>query len=140
MAIDYKWPASLLLLCVTALGLSGCGDREAEDADVPMKAAVFDPMALALPEGPLIKGRDIWVETCGQCHVRGLGGAPRIADREAWAERITKGKETLYDHAINGFSGPQMNEMPPKGGFTDLTDDEVKLAVDFVVYASQADW
>ena len=129
-----------LTLCLSAVAIfSGCGGEEAPAAESAKPAAPkpFDPMALELSEPELIQGREIWVATCGQCHVRGLGRAPIIADQKAWAPRIAKGKEVLYDHAINGFSGPQMNEMPPKGGFMDLTDEEVKLAVDFVVYASQ---
>ena len=94
-------------------------------------------MALELTDANLIKGREIWMATCGQCHVKGLGGAPKIGDIEAWAPRIAKGAEVLYDHAINGFSGPQMNEMPPKGGFMHLSDEEVQLAVDFVIHASR---
>ncbi len=123
-----------MLLLVAAF--SGCGKEESKGS-ASVAAQPFDPMALELSDPHLIEGRTTWVATCGQCHVRGLGGAPIIADKAAWAPRIAKGKETLYDHAINGFSGPQMNEMPPKGGFTELTDEEVKRAVDFVIFASQ---
>ena len=40
----------------------------------------------------------------------------------------------LYDHSINGFQG-QAGYMPPKGGRTDLSDDEVKSADTLLVYA-----
>lgn len=123
-------------MLLLAVAFSGCGKKESMGAK-PQASKPFDPMALELTDANLIEGRKTWVATCGQCHVRGLGGAPIIADKAAWAPRIAKGKETLYDHAINGFSGPQMNEMPPKGGFTELTDEEVMRAVDFVIFASQ---
>ena len=134
--MTYRALVSLALSLSVASLISGCGGEEAPSSKVEQAPKPFDPMALELDDPSLIKGREIWVATCGQCHVRGLGGAPIIADKEAWAPRIAKGKGVLYDHAINGFSGPLMNEMPPKGGFTDLTDEEVKLAVDFMVYAS----
>lgn len=123
-------------MLLLAAAFSGCGKEEPKGSAAEA-AKPFDPMALDLTDPNLIAGRATWVSTCGQCHVRGLGGAPIIADKAAWAPRIAKGKGALYDHAINGFSGPQMNEMPPKGGFTELTDEEVKRAVDFVIFASQ---
>ena len=125
-----------LLILLLAACLSGCGgegDPEGK-TEVPK---VFDPMALELSDADLIQGREIWVATCIKCHLKGLGGAPKIGDTHAWAPRIAQGKATLYAHAIHGFSGPLMTEMPPKGGFTNLSDDEVRLAVDFVVHASR---
>ena len=129
-------PAGVFLF--VSLMMVGCGGEKAAPVDTPApQPKAFDPLALDLPDPALVEGRDIWIPTCGQCHIPGLGGAPKIGDKAAWADRIAKGKPTLYDHAINGFSGPQMLVMPPKGGFTELTDEQVKLAVDFVVYASQ---
>ena len=50
---------------------------------------------------------------------------------EAIEDRIKKGKDTLHKHAIEGF-----NTMPAKGGRGDLSDDEVKAAVDYMVNQS----
>ena len=44
--------------------------------------------------------------------------------------------ETIYDHAINGFQG-ENGVMPPKGGFMNLSDDDIKLAVDYMVDAGK---
>ncbi|WP_309379863.1 c-type cytochrome [Cerasicoccus frondis] len=132
------WSAVCLLACL--LLVSGCG-QEAKPVAVSEpkaeKPKLFDPMALKLSDPALIEGRELWVPRCGQCHISGLGGAPKIGDQKAWAPRIAQGKEILYQHAINGFSGPQMLVMPAKGGFTELTDEQIKLCVDFVVHASQ---
>ncbi len=129
----------LLSLLLIALSLGGCsGEKKVSSSVKPEPISVFDPMTLALPDADLIHGREIWMPTCGQCHIRGLGGAPKIGDQAAWAPRIAQGKEVLYEHAIHGFTSPQLNEMSAKGGFTELTDSEVKLAVDFVVFASKA--
>ncbi|WP_309398102.1 c-type cytochrome [Cerasicoccus maritimus] len=128
------------LILVALFSLNGCGQERTPVVESPAtveKPKPFDPMALTLSDPKLIEGRELWVPRCGQCHTSGLGGAPKIGDKAAWASRIAQGKEVLYEHAINGFSGPQMLIMPAKGGFTELTDEQVKLCVDFVVHASQ---
>ena len=50
-----------------------------------------------------------------------------------WAPRVAKGKAVLYDHAINGFFGPDDTMMPERGGNPALSDAEVKAAVDYMV-------
>jgi cytochrome c5 len=98
--------------------------------------SVFDPMEVTLGSQALEDGRSIWMETCAPCHLKGLGDAPVIGNHEAWAPRISKGKDTLYMHAIEGFYG-DVGEMPTKGGNESLNDEQIKLAVDFVIYCSQ---
>lgn len=73
-------------------------------------------------------GEDTYNQVCMACHMTGAAGAPIKDDAEAWAPRLEKGMETLYDHAINGF-----NAMPAKGGNTSLSEDEIKAAVDYML-------
>ena len=61
----------------------------------------------------------------------------KITDRKAWAPRIAKGKNVLYEHALHGFFGPDGAMMPERGGNPDLSDDEIRAAVDFMVANSQ---
>lgn len=77
-------------------------------------------------------GEAVYNQACMACHMTGAAGAPIKGDTEAWAPRIEKGMETLYDHSINGF-----NAMPAKGGNASLSDEEVKAAVDYMVEESQ---
>ncbi len=44
--------------------------------------------------------------------------------------------ETMYRHSIEGFQGDS-GMMPPKGGNTSLSDDEVKAAVDYMVQQAE---
>jgi len=81
-------------------------------------------------------GKAVFDQACTVCHTQGVAGAPKFGDAEAWAPRIAKGKETLYQHAIDGFTGDS-GTMPPKGGFTNLSDDQVKAAVDYMVENAQ---
>ncbi len=57
-------------------------------------------------------------------------------NKDEWAPRIAQGKDTLYKHAIEGFTGAK-GMMPARGGAATLSDDDVKAAVDFMVAKSQ---
>lgn len=79
------------------------------------------------------RGRTVWIGTCRNCHGEGFADAPAVADRAAWAPRVAKGQAVLYRHAIEGAFGPQSQMMPPRGGNPKLSDEEVRLAVDYMV-------
>ena len=76
-------------------------------------------------------GEKLFGSVCTTCHTAGLMGAPKFADKAAWAPRIAQGKDTLYKHAIGGYQG-KSGVMPAKGG-SQASDDEVKAAVDYMV-------
>ena len=77
-------------------------------------------------------GEEVYADACAACHDSGAAGAPKIGDSGAWSDRISKGDDTLYDHAINGF-----NAMPAKGGCSDCSDEEIQNAVDHMVAESK---
>lgn len=81
-------------------------------------------------------GESVYNSGCAACHATGVAGAPKTGDKAAWAGRITQDIEVMYDHAINGYQG-ESGVMPPKGGFMNLSDDDVKLVVDYMVEASK---
>ncbi|HFC52823.1 MAG TPA: cytochrome c5 family protein [Gammaproteobacteria bacterium] len=82
------------------------------------------------------KGEEIYKQVCFACHDAGVAGAPKIGDKAAWEPRIAKGMDTLHKHAIEGFTG-DAGAMPPKGGRTDLSDEAVMSAVDYLVGKSK---
>jgi len=85
----------------------------------------------------LKQGRVIWGANCQNCHGGNKAtGAPKITSQKAWQARIDKGMDVLIDHALNGFVGPRYTEMPPRGANPDLTDEQVGLAVAFMVWSS----
>lgn len=65
------------------------------------------------------------------CHAAGVAGAPKPGDKADWGPRIAQGKETLYKHAIEGYTGSK-GMMPARGGSTSLSDADVKAAVDYM--------
>ena len=81
-------------------------------------------------------GEEVYNQACVACHGAGVAGAPKFGDKAAWAERVTQGADTLHKHAIVGYQG-KAGFMPPKGGRTDLSDQSVINAVDFMVAAAK---
>ncbi|NJO16856.1 MAG: cytochrome c5 family protein [Thioploca sp.] len=80
----------------------------------------------------LTQGEQIYNNTCIACHLAGMSSAaPKIGNQRDWVGRIDKGIETLLDHSLNGF-----NDMPPRGGKPNLSDDEVKDAVAYMISKS----
>jgi cytochrome c5 len=77
-------------------------------------------------------GEHVYSTVCTACHGTGVAGAPKFGDKKAWAPHVAKGKDVLYKHAIEGFTGTS-GTMPPKGGNPDLSDADVKAAVDYMV-------
>ncbi len=67
---------------------------------------------------------------CSLCHEGGAGGAPRIGNRTEWEPRATRGKLALYETALKGKPN---TAMMARGGFRDLSNDEVMSAVDYMV-------
>lgn len=110
------------------------------DAEMAVDAAMTEAAATSnaadLSGMDLALGKTTYDSACWLCHNPGAAGAPKFADVAAWAPRIAKGMDTLYDHAINGFQG-EAGLMPPKGGRADLSDVEVRAAVAYMVDSSR---
>ncbi|MEX2481846.1 MAG: c-type cytochrome [Gammaproteobacteria bacterium] len=79
-------------------------------------------------------GKAVYDKACFACHAQGIAGAPKHADMAAWEARLDQGVATLYDHAINGYTG-DAGMMPARGGNPSLSDAEVKAAVDYMIAA-----
>ena len=89
--------------------------------------------AAAVASGPR-SGEDVYNSACMACHTTGAGGAPKVGDVVAWAERIIKGSDVLHDAGINGVPGTGMID---KGGCMSCSDEEIIAAVDYMVENSQ---
>ena len=86
--------------------------------------------ALAELEDRRTFGKVIVETRCVKCHGTGVGGAPKIADREAWTPRVRQGLDTVVASAIHGHGA-----MPPRGGMADLTDVEIRNAIVYMFKA-----
>ncbi len=127
----------LILAGALAALLAACGGQESGTpaASAPAPAApAAAPVAAAPAANPA--GESVYKKTCALCHAAGVAGAPKPGDKAEWVARIAQGDETLYKHAIEGFTG-EKGMMPPRGGGSSLSDDEVKAAVDYMVAKSK---
>lgn len=93
------------------------------------------PVAPTAEAATEVDGKAVYESACFACHMAAVAGAPKFADAEAWAPRVAKGMETLYANSINGYQG-EAGIMPAKGGRADLSDEQVRAAVDYMVEAA----
>jgi cytochrome c5 len=102
------------------------------------KLLVSSAVAAMLASGvALADGAATYNSACVTCHAPAIAPAlksPGLGDKAAWAPRIAKGMDALYASALNGVPG---TAMAAKGGFANLSDDDVKAAVDYMVNSSK---
>lgn len=88
------------------------------------------------PVAAALSGPQVYNSACIACHAAGVGGAPIVGDVAEWSARIAQGMDVLTQHAIDGYTG-ELGYMPAKGGRTDLSDEEVTAAVDYMAAESR---
>ncbi len=95
-----------------------------------MPEPAAEPVAATQPDG-----QAVYQNACFACHTTGAGGAPIVGDTASWKDRIANGRDSMVSNAINGFTG-SAGVMLPKAGRTDLSDEEVAAAVDYMIATS----
>lgn len=115
---------------------SAAGDAVADKAQEAASAMAPAAGGETATDAELTQGQSVYEGKCQACHATGAAGAPKFGDKTNWAPRIAQGMDILVKHALEGFKG-SVGYMPPKGGFTALTDDEVKAAVAYMVSQNQ---
>jgi len=75
-------------------------------------------------------GESVYKNRCSLCHAGGAGGAPKFGNREDWVPRAALGRIALYEVALRGKPN---TAMMARGGFRDLSSDEVMAAADYML-------
>jgi len=102
--------------------------QEAEQ-ETPPAASTPEPVAAVTgTEASGIDGEGIYQKTCKVCHDAGVANAPRPGDGTAWAPRIEKGYDAMFESVKNG-----LNAMPPKGACMACSDAELRSAMEYLV-------
>lgn len=132
-----------ILIGVASLALlAGCDGENKGTAAAPpplqFQVSEVKPQTSA-PAPDLLTGERVYKSTCSICHRSGLGGAPRIGNKDDWEARLAQGSEILYDRAIHGYRGSKGN-MPARGSNIRLSDSEVRAAVDYMAAHAIPAW
>ena len=77
---------------------------------------------------------NIYRQNCSHCHSGSAPSAPTVGDTQAWTSRLSRGFNQLYSSAIQGVPN---TAMIAKGGHQDLSDDQIKLLVGYMLSASK---
>jgi cytochrome c len=77
-------------------------------------------------------GKSVYEQNCMACHGEGVAGAPKLGEMGDWKERLPKGIDAMVALVIEGVQG-YSGAMPPRGGNTKLTDDQIREAVQYMV-------
>lgn len=105
-------------------------------AQAAAQAAALAAAASQVAYGGTTDGKTIYDQLCTACHTSGVGMAPMLT-AAGFGARLAKGKETLYQHAIEGFTGPDGGIMPPKGGNPALSEAQIQATVDWMLEQSK---
>jgi cytochrome c5 len=103
-------------------GATGAAAQAAAAAEAAQGAVAFDGT---------LDGSVIYAAVCTGCHGTGALNAPKL-EAAAWTARIAQGNDILYKHAIEGYTGAA-GVMPAKGGMAALSDEQVKVTVDWML-------
>ena len=110
---------SIALLMLAWL-LAGCTESgTAELAQNQQLEEMDDALAI---------GQRAYEDLCAGCHEEGLYGAPKTGDLAAWEGRSWLWEAVLFEHARVGF-----NQMPAKGGDSQLDEATVTKAAEYML-------
>ena len=93
-------------------------------------AEVMAPVA-GVEVAVTVTPEEIYQSACQSCHASGILESPLFGDNAAWEPRFAQGLEALYQSVING-----KGNMPAKAGRTDLSDETIRLTVDYMLEAA----
>lgn len=104
-------------------------------AAVPASApAMVAATATAAAPAPATSdvGEKLYKQACAACHVAGVAGAPKFADKAAWAPRNATGMDALVAAVVAG-----KGIMPAKGGAAGASDADLRAATQYMVDAAK---
>jgi len=124
------------VMALALAGLAACSKQQESAAPTAAPAAPTAAASVAAAPAENALGKSTFGKVCAMCHAAGVAGAPKPGDKADWGPRIAQGEETLYKHALEGYTGAK-GMMPARGGGAALKDEEVKAAVDYMVAQSR---
>lgn len=90
-------------------------------------AAAAAPAATAPAAHP---GKVLYDTSCAACHAAGVANAPKFGDKASWGARLKEPVAALVADVVKGKGA-----MPPKGGRMDVSEADIKAAVEYMLSA-----
>jgi cytochrome c5 len=134
IGILVAFTATIIGIAIYLTGDSGVDqvayDKSVQERIAPIGTEITDPAALmkvsaAAPHAPM-SGEQVVSSVCSACHGTGVLGAPKIGDKAAWGTRL---KEAGGVDGLAAVAAKGKGSMPPRGGNPDLSNDELKAAI-----------
>jgi cytochrome c5 len=91
--------------------------------------AIAAGLAAAVSAAQASDGQAVYNQNCAMCH---NNISPKLGDKAAWGPLIKQGTDVLVATAIKGKGA-----MPPKGGHANLSDADIKAAVEYIESKAQ---
>ena len=121
--------AMTTLLLASILIFTACTKEETPPAT---KTPAIQAAEQAAHLADVNTGREVYEKSCAYCHTTGMLHAPVIGNKRVWDKLRHLGMEHLVENVIFGIG-----DMPPGGGDHNLSDDEIRLAVECMIEQSQ---
>ncbi|MEI7934556.1 MAG: c-type cytochrome [Chlorobiaceae bacterium] len=114
---------NIYLIVAGLLFLGACSTESQSENETASKTVKESALNLKLAAG-----KTLYESNCASCHDSGSSGAPKLGNKAAWSGRMAEGKNIMIKKAIEGIDG-KIGMMPPRGGNTSLTDEDVKTVI-----------
>ena len=122
--------SSLFLISVNAVerGAQETTEQDLIDRIKPVGKVHIAGAAPAAAAGPRT-GKQIYDAACVACHTSGVLGAPKLQVAADWQPRLDeKGFDQVWKNAVSGI-----NAMPAMGTCGDCTEDDIKVAIEYMI-------
>lgn len=125
-----KWNLSVLPVAIAMVfALSACRSDPPPSVEA---APASEPQSIAMTTS--MTGEQAYEQQCAGCHETGINGAPVVGDTAYWEHRSRLWQAVIMDHAKTGYL-----DMPARGGRSDLSDETIELAVEYMLEKTFAD-
>ncbi|MCC6208294.1 MAG: cytochrome c [Gammaproteobacteria bacterium] len=80
------------------------------------------------------RGEALYKQTCVACHgASGAGSLPGVPDLTKASGSLAKPDDALFKNIKEGFQSPgSALAMPPKGGNPALTDEDIRIVIQYM--------
>jgi cytochrome c5 len=89
-----------------------------------LSGAIIGLTLLAAVQASGADGQAVYAAACGGCHNL---LKPKLGDKDAWAPLMKQGEDNLVASVIKGKGA-----MPARAGKQNLSDDDIKAAVEYM--------